>query len=258
MPIKQISILFILIFSILTLNAYSYEDSKIRGEIAFGSFLFSPSGHHSLSGSNSGTNLGLESDMGMSDDNAFFGRAKLEPGAGMPGIYINASIFETKGSGKKAFTYGDLSFKDTSSYDSKITLEDYNLSFFYHIKSLTTATIGRVKLDIGGTIKWFEAKGTFSQSSVGTVSGSQSDYALAFYADLLIRPVERVELGIEWNGLSFTDASFSNITGRFSYQVMGPFFLSVGYTTKNFNMNKDGFNLDMDTKGAFLEGGYRF
>lgn len=249
------SALFLILFS----SPISAMDlSGLRGEIAFGAFLFEPSGNHSYTKTKTGTVLDLESDMNLEDDNAFYGRLKLEGLGDLPGVSLNASILESEGKGSKAFTYGDQAFVSSSAFDSKVTLQNYDLTVFYNLKGLSTATLGRIKVDLGAALRWFDAEGRISQSSSSSVIVNETDYSLALYADLLVRPLEGLELAVEWKGFSFSEAEFSNLTGRISYQVLGPMFVSGGYMMENMTIDQNGFKLDIDTKGAFIEAGYRF
>ena len=260
--LKIKKILFVLSFlavAFLSGPVFCEERSALRGEVAFGAYLFEPSGSHSYSENSSGTSLDIDSGMNLDSDNAFYGRAKFEGLGGFPGVSINAALINSEGDGtsSSSFSYGGETF-NTGSYDSEMTLQNYDLSVFYSIKGITTATLGKVKIDVGGTFRWFDAECELSQASGPSVSVNETDYAVCLYADLLVRPFRGFEIALEWKGLSFSDTEFSNITGRATYQVFGPFFVGGGYSIEHMDIDQNGFKLDLDTEGAFLEAGYRF
>ncbi|MGM0418771.1 MAG: TIGR04219 family outer membrane beta-barrel protein [Thermodesulfobacteriota bacterium] len=240
-----------------TVNAA--ENSGFRGEAALGTFLYDSSGSHSFQNGQDATSVDIENGMNISDETSFQGRIKLEGAGGIPGVYLHASYLESEGENRmNEVQYGDMEFTDTEDTSTELNFTNYDLTFFYSLKGVSAATLGRVKVDFGATLRYFEAQGSLSQVNEGSVTASFDDYAFAFYADILARPVENLELALEWKGFSFSDDEFSNITARVTYQFMDPFFAGGGYIIENNEIDREGFKLDMDNEGVFLEAGIRF
>jgi outer membrane protein len=248
-----------LVLSLCAVTVNAAENSGFRGEVALGTFLYDSSGSHSFqNGQDAATSIDIENGMNISDETSFQGRVKLEGAGGLPGVYLHASYIESEGENRMNAVYGDMEFSDDENTSTKLNFTNYDLTLFYSLKGVSTATLGRVKVDFGATLRYFEAQGSLSQINKGSVTASFDDYAFAFYADILARPVENLEFALEWKGLSFTDDEFSNITARVTYQFMDPFFAGGGYIIENNKIDRDGFKLDMDNEGVFIEAGIRF
>lgn len=234
--------------------------SSFKGELAIGNFMFDPSGSHSYSSaSKKGESLDIDNQMNISGDNAFYGRIKLEGLGSLPGVSFNGRFLQSDGTGNTTtkFQYGDKEF-NIGNYDAEITLNTYDIAAFYHLKGITTATLGKVKVDIGGAFRWFDAEVAMSQKSGPDMTVDETDYTASLYADLLVRPFKGLELGIEWRGLSFSDTKFSNITLRANYEVMESMFFGGGYVFEKMEVDQEGMKFELDTEGAFLEAGIRF
>jgi hypothetical protein len=252
----KVSVLFCLLL-FLSQGVYAknlFEQSK--GEVALGSFFSESSGNLSYGNTVAGTSLDLNSDLGYSDESTFYGRVKYFMTGRFPDFSLNGYFFNYEGSGAKTFNYGDQSFDDNA-FSSDLTIQAYDLSLFFPIRGVTIASLGHLRLDIGGTVRWINFENNVKESDL-SVKTEDNDFCVSLYTDLLYRPMTGLEFAVEAKVFSLTSTSFSNITGRVSYNFYDEMFASVGYITDSMEYDNNGLKIDIDNDGYFIEVGYRF
>ncbi|MGE4519577.1 MAG: hypothetical protein AB7E04_08735 [Desulfobacteraceae bacterium] len=228
------------------------------GEISLGGYLFDPSGTHSYTDGTSGTALDLENDLNISDDQSFFGKIKINNINHLPGVYVSGLYINSEGESISSFTYGGEQFDNSSNFSSAIELLNYDVTVFYSLKGFQRATLGKLNIELGLSARWIEATGDISQSANASVSVTEKDYAMGFFASFAGKPADNIELYAQWKGFCLTDVEFTSITGGARLDLVGPFFAGGGYMIEEVDINQNGFVLDMESEGVFLEAGMRF
>jgi len=232
--------------------------NSYMGEISLGGVVFDPSGTHSYSDGASGTALDLENDLNISDDQSFFGKIKINNTSHLPGVYVSGLYLNSEGENIKTFTYGSEDFADSSDFTSAIEILNYDVTVFYSLKGFERATLGKFNVELGLSARWIEATGEISQTGNASVSVTEKDYAMGFFASLAGKPSDNIELYVQWKGFCFTDVEFTNLTAGARLDLMGPFFAGGGYMIEEADIDQNGFVLDMESEGVFIEAGMRF
>lgn len=252
---KVLALLLVLLFLTQGVNAQNLFKNS-NGEVAIGGFFSEASGNASSGKTVAGTSLDLSSDLGYAEETAFYGRMKYYMSQRLPDFSINGYFYNYDGSGAKTFNYGDQSFDDNA-FSSDLTIQALDFSLFFPVKGVTIASFGHVRLDIGGTLRWMNIENSVKESDL-SVTNEENDFSLSLYTDLLYRPIPGLEFAVEAKVVSLTSTSFSNITGRVSYNFYDSMFASAGYMTDSIEYDNDGFKIDIDNDGYFIEIGYRF
>jgi hypothetical protein len=247
-----------LAFFSLSLSVNAQEFNSNFGEIAFGGFLFDPSGTHVYSDVLQGSSLDLENDLNISDDQSFFGRLKINNNGHIPGVYASALYISSEGENLNSFIYGGKQINNNSDFTSSIELLNYDLTVFYSLKGFERASLGRLSMELGLSGRWIEADTEVSQANNVSVSASEKDYAIGFFACFAGKPTDNIELYAQWKGLCFTDIEFTNLTAGAKLNLFGPFFAGGGYMIEKTDMDQNGFVLDIESEGVFIEAGMRF
>jgi hypothetical protein len=258
--VKKILLFFVAVFfcfnsGLICADEFDYENLS-RGEVAFGVFFADPSGSTSYSLATAGTNLGYDSTLGYSEENVFFGRMKYFHKHRFPDISLNAYLFKYDADSSGSFTFGDQNFDD-GTFNSELSAKAIDLSLYFPIKPISVAAFGKVKVNVGGALRWFDIEQKISESDL-SVTKDANEYAASLYFDILYRPFRGLELAFEAKALPLTSTSFTNLTARISYNIFESVFASAGYMSDSVEIDTEGYKADLDTEGPFLELGWRF
>ncbi len=237
----------------------------IGAEVAIGGWGQGPSG--SL-GYNAADTLDLEGDFNYDRETRVFGRVKVDMPLIIPNIYLVATpmAFEGKGSKDSSFTFGDETFSGSAQFDSKITLDHYDIALYYGIPFLKTATLGKLNVELGinARILDFSAEVT-GQNTLGTAATDSTSMTIPvpmIYIGAQVNPIKFVSLEVEGRGIAYNDNSYYDFTGRVKVKPLGvPLlkpFIAVGWRQETINIDVDDVKADLKFGGPFAEIGVEF
>jgi outer membrane protein len=231
-------------------------------ELAVGGWQQEPGGTISYTDLGlAGTDLDLERDLGYDDEKGITGRLKLDTPLALPNIYLVGAPMEFEGTGNRAFNFGGVQY--SGGFNSKLTLNQYDITLYYGIPLLSTASLGKLNIDAGLNVRIidFEAEITGQDSvTLATVTESESETLPVpmVYLAVQVSPIEKATFELEARGITYGDNKAFSLIGRVKVNVAGPVFAAGGYRYEDIEIDEDGVIADMDFGGPFIEAGVQF
>lgn len=258
----------LLIFSaiiILTVMIVPQESSALGLEIAGGYWQQNPSGHVAYNGDLSGTELDLEDDLDYGKENRLFGRIKAELPLFLPNIYVVATPmdFDEKSSISQNFNFGDINFDASFPFESELRLDHYDITLYYSLPFLRTATLGKLNAEIGLNARIIDFKVEVSGRNAATgLSASESEsFTLAVpmvYAGVQVNPVKYLSIEAEGRGIAYNSDHYYDFIGRVKVKPVGPLFFAGGYRFEQIKIDENDVEADLEFAGPFAEVGVQF
>lgn len=207
--------------------------------------------------------IDLEEEMNFDDENRLFGRIKLELPIFFPNVYLVGAPAEFEGIGSKsiALNYGDVTFNADAQLRSKITVNQYDVGFYYGLPLVKTGSAGMLNVDIGLNLRILDmASSVTGLSGASTMTERQSITLPVpmLYLGVQIMPTDNFTIEAEGRGISIGDDKMYSLLGRLRYQWAGPFFISCGYRYDKIDVDEDELVADVDFSGPFVEVGLSF
>lgn len=206
-----------------------------------------------------GESLDLEDDFNYDDETALMGRLKIDMPLVIPNLYLMATPleYEETGSYEAEFDFGDETFSGTQDFDSRLTLDTYDIGLFYSVPLLETVTLGRLDMEAGLNARIIDAEALVKQDGLYEKKSETIPIPM-LYVGLGLYPVDRFGLEAEARGISYSDYELVSLIGRLKVKVFGPLFVSGGYRYDTYDIEEDDLDLDVDFSGPFLETGLKF
>jgi len=249
----------VILFLILIVPAASYA---LGLEFAVGGWKQSPKGDLSYEAVTANDKLDLERDANYDDETRFTARLKIDMPLLIPNIYLMASPMEFDGTGVKTanFKFGDIpNFSANVPFYSKITLDHYDIGFYYGIPFIKTASAETVNVDVGLNVRIYDFEVEIRQDA--TSLEESEDFTLPLpmaYLALQIKPVDKLAIEAEARGISISGNQIYSLTGRVKFNVFGPVFAAAGYRYDKLKIDEDDVEVDIDFSGPFIEAGFKF
>ena len=248
----------IILFLMLTVPAASYA---VGLELAVGGWKQSPQGYLSYEAVTANDELDLERDANYDDETRFSGRLKIDMPLLIPNIYLMASPMEFDGTGSKTvpFKFGDDTFSANVPFYSKLTLDHYDIGFYYGIPAIETLSAETINIDVGINIRIYDFEAQIRQDT--TSLEESEDFTLPVpmvYLALQIKPVDILAIEAEARGISYSGNQLYSLIGRVKFNVFGPVFAAAGYRYDKFKIDEEDVEVDVDFSGPFIEAGFKF
>ncbi len=248
----------IILFLMLTVPAASYA---VGLELAVGGWKQSPKGYLSYEAVTANDELDLERDANYDDETRFSGRLKIDMPLLIPNIYLMASPMEFDGTGSKTvpFKFGDDTFSANVPFYSKLTLDHYDIGFYYGIPAIETLSAETINIDVGINIRIYDFEAQIRQDT--TSLEESEDFTLPVpmvYLALQIKPVDILAIEAEARGISYSGNQLYSLIGRVKFNVFGPVFAAAGYRYDKFKIDEEDVEVDVDFSGPFIEAGFKF
>ncbi len=248
----------IVLFLILIVPAASYASGL---ELAVGGWKQSPQGYLSYEQVTANDELDLERDCNYDDETRFIGRLKIDMPIFLPNIYLVVTPLEFDGTGSKTvgFWFGDDLFSATDSFYSKITLDHYDIGFYYGIPFIETLSAETVNIDLGLNIRIYDFAVEVRQDT--TSLEESEDFTLPVpmvYLALQIKPVDKLAIEAEARAISYSGNKLYSLVGRVKYNIFGPVFAAAGYRYDKLKIDEEDVEVDVDFSGPFIEAGFKF
>jgi outer membrane protein len=235
-------------------------------ELAVGGWRQDPNGHLNTIVSGQSLDFDLVDDLDYQPEYRIFGRLKLETPQYFPNLYVLAAPMEFEETGQKymEIRYNGNHFSADVDLDSKLTLNQYDLSFYYGLPAVRAATAKKLNLDVGLNLRWvdFSAEITgHSAAAPGMVIAKEE--SLSIIVPMLLvavqfMPSERFSFEVEARGLTIGGNSIYSLMGRVRYTLVGPAFIAGGYRYDALDIDEGKIRLVDDFSGPFAEFGLKF
>lgn len=248
----------IILFLILSVPSASFAFGL---EFAVGGWKQSPQGYIAYDPITDNDELDLETDCKYDDETRFTGRLKIDMPLFLPNIYLMATPMEFDGDGSKTvdFWFGDELFSATAPFYSKITLDHYDVGFYYGIPFIETLSAKTVNVDIGLNVRIYDFAVEISQEA--TSLEESEDFTLPvpmLYLAIQIKPVDKLAIEAEARAISYSENKLYSLVGRVKFNIFGPAFAAVGYRYDKLKIDEEDVEVDIDFSGPFIEAGFKF
>ncbi len=242
----------------------AYSDARAVGlEMAVGGWGQSISGTLSYSETQLADVIDLEKDIRFDDETKAMGRIKIDMPVFVPNIYLVAAPMEFEGTGSKSTTlnFGDVTFDASADLNSKITLNQYDVGFYYGLPFVKTGTLDKLNVDVGLNIRIADFEAKISGASGGTTVTETKSLTLPIpmlYVGVQFMPVSALALEAEGRGIAVGDNKLYSLIGRVRYNFAGPVFLAGGYRYDKLEIDEESVDAEIDFQGPFVELGLKF
>ncbi|MFP4000021.1 MAG: hypothetical protein ACLFUN_09265, partial [Desulfobacterales bacterium] len=150
-------------------------------------------------------------------------------------------------------------FEASADFESRLTLDHYDVGLFYNIPLLKSLTLNRLNLEAGVNARIINAEAVVEQKESNRYEKKSETLPIPMiYLGLGLNPVERLGLEAEVRGISYSDYEIFSMIGRVKVRAVGPVFVSGGYRHDIYDIEEDDFIIDVDFSGPFLETGVKF
>jgi outer membrane protein len=230
-------------------------------EFAVGGWKQSPKGDLSYEALSANDELDLERDLNYGDETRFTGRLKIDMPLLIPNIYLMASPMEFDGTGLKtiAFKFGNDTFNADIPFYSKITLDHYDVGFYYGIPFIKTASAGTINVDLGLNVRIYDFELQVKQDVTGLEESEDFTLPLPMaYLGLQIMPLDKLTIEAEARGISYSGNQLYSLIGRVKFNIFGPVFAAAGYRYDKLKIDEEDVEVDIDFSGPFIEAGFKF
>ena len=242
----------------------AYSDARAVGmEAAVGGWGQSIGGTLSYSESSIPDVIDLDNDIRFDDETKVVGRIKIDMPLFIPNIYLLAAPMEFEGTGSKSatFNFGDITFDADANLHSKITLNQYDVGFYYGLPFVKTATLDKLNVDVGLNIRIADFEAAITGESGGTAVTETKSLTLPIpmlYVGVQFMPVSALAFEAEGRGIAIGDNKLYSLIGRVRYNFAGPVFLAGGYRYDKLEIDEESVDAEIDFQGPFVELGLKF
>jgi outer membrane protein len=256
--IRRISLILTAIFVAAISNAYA-----AGVEVAVGGWSQAIGGKLSYSESLVPDDIDLDNDFDFNDENKVFGRLKIDMPLFLPNIYLVAAPMEFEGTGTKSGTlnFGDTTFDFSLPLSTKITLNQYDVGFYYGLPFVKTGTLGKLNVDLGLNVRIVDFKASLT-GTTGGVSATESESLTLpvpmLYVGVQFMPINSLAIEAEGRGIAAGGNRLYSFVGRIRYNFAGPVFVAGGYRLDKVEIDEQDVVADIEFKGPFLELGLKF
>lgn len=222
------------VFLFICMPSMAYTLPLFDIECAIGGRNISPDGSV---GFLIGDSYDFKEDLGFDNEWDVTGRLKVGMPLIIPNVYAVASPMEFK----------------SSRFNSKFTLNQYDLGLYYSIPFLNTLTLKSLNVEVGLDARFMDAEFDISKKS------AQEDFILPMlYLGCQFTPIDRFAVEGEFWGTSYGGNDVYTLVGRLKVKVLGPLFVAGGYRYDDFNIKEGNLKVDGNFSGMFAEVGVKF
>jgi len=225
---------FTLILTFMFFLVFPVTPHSIGLEFAAGGWNCNPSGDLSYEKNSSDDNLDLEKDLNYDDETDLTGRVKIDMPLLFPNIYLMATPMEYDETGQKnvTFNFGDETFQADVDFDSKLTLNTYDVGLYYGIPLLKAATLNKINIDLGINLRIIDLDAEIEQE------GSRESESMILpvpmgYVGVQFKPVKKLAIEAEARGIAYSGNHYYSIIGRIKYKIFGPSLAPAVIVMKN-------------------------
>lgn len=205
--------------------------------------------------------LSVADDLNYDSEDRFQGRLKIDLPLLLPNIAIMAAPAEFSATGQKDvdFTFGDETFAGSVPFHSKLTFNQYDVTLFYGLPFIKTATLSKLNVDLGINVRIVDLEASIRQESTGAEESYDVTAAVPqLYLAVQLMPVDWLAIEGEGRGIAIGDSRMYSLIGRLRFNVWGPAFIAGGYRLDRIDVDEDDLDADFAIGGPFAEVGMSF
>lgn len=234
-------------------------------ELAVGAWQQSLGGELGYEIDNNDDIIDLDQDLEFDDELRVTGRANIDLPLFFPNIYLMAAPMEFDGTGSKSatFKFGDIDFAADADLDITVTMNQYDVAFYWGIPLLKKATNDIFNIDLGLNVRIVDLEATITgeedlTSTIVDESVSATVPLPMLFVAFQIEPVDSICIALEGRGISIGDNKLYSLIGRFRYKFAGPVFAAAGYRFDTLEIDEEDVVAEVDFRGPFVELGLIF
>ena len=245
---------FTLILTFMFFLVFPVTSHSIGLEFTAGGWNCNPSGYMSYEKISSDDNLDLEKDLNYDDETDLTGRVKIDMPLLFPNIYLMATPMEYDETGQKnvTFNFGDEEFDANVDFDSKLTLNTYDVGLYYGIPLLSTATLNKINIDLGINLRIIDLDAEIEQGSTKESESLILPVPMG-YVGVQFKPVKKLAIEAEARGIAYSGNHYYSIIGRVKYKIFGPLFGAGGYRYEKLKIDEEDVKAEVKFQGPFIE-----
>ena len=250
---------FTLILTFMFFLVFPVTSHSIGLEFAVGGWNCNPSGDMSYEQISPDDNLDLEKDLNYDDETDLTGRVKIDMPLLFPNIYLMATPMEYDETGQKDvdFNFGDEDFQANVDFDSKLTLNTYDVGLYYGIPLLGTATLNKINIDLGINLRIIDLEAEIEQEDLKESKSLTLPVPMG-YVGVQFKPVKKLAIEAEARGIAYSGNHYYSIIGRVKYKIFGPLFGAGGYRYEKLKIDEEDVEAEVKFQGPFIEVGMNF
>ncbi|MDP2646152.1 MAG: TIGR04219 family outer membrane beta-barrel protein [Desulfobacterales bacterium] len=248
-------IIFVICFTVVLATAPVAR--AIGFELALGMWNQAPTGDVSYKSTSSIDVLDLDKELKYDSQWRVNGRLKLDMPLLIPNVYLMATplSFEESTTRGTAFKFGNQTFSANTTFDSKVTLNHYDVALYYGIPFLSLATAYMLNVDVGLNLRYLDIKAEIHQGSLSESKSFTKPIPMVFLG-AQFTPFKRFALETELRGITYSGNSYFSFIGRLRYNIFAGLFATGGYRLDMIDVNDSGVDLETSLGGAFFEVGF--
>lgn len=247
-------ILILLVVAFAAMPGKSHALAGLVGvEAAVGAWGVEPSGDFDFDGIESATDM--EDVYGFDRETTPSARVRVELPLLIPNVYLMATPLTFEGTAEADFELADKQF--AAGADTELRLDQYDVALFYGVPFIGAATMGMVNVDLGLNVRILDMEAEAKGGGI-VEKGDLTVPVPLLFAAARFNLIGPFSADVELRGASFAFSQIISAIGRVKYHAAGPFFVAAGYRTERVEVDKDGFDVDVDFSGPFAEAGFSF
>lgn len=207
-----------------------------------------------------GDRFDLEHEAGLGREHNWGGRIKVDLPI-LPDILFQATPMAFSGTGSKGgtFSFGGRTYTADTAFNSRLTLDHYDLGLIFGVPLLETATLKTLNIDFGIVVRRQEVRAELAQPSTGQFARVDETYYLPMgYLAAQVRLLKKLALEAELRGLAYSGNHYYDLVGRVRYDLPGPVFLAGGWRYQEIELDEDDILASLNFSGPFAEVGVGF
>ncbi len=248
------NLMFALVFVVL-FSSYAFS---LGIEGAVGVWNQDPSGYLSYKGES----ISVKDELRYDTENRFIGRLKIDMPLFLPNIYLMYTPIRYKADGQKNinFKFGDVTFRANVPFHSEVKLDHYDVTLYYGLPFVNTATLGKLNIDVGLNVRVVDFYAKIEQKSLGLYQKKEATIPIPMlYLGIQLKPVKFFHIEAECKGVAYQGSSYFDVIGRVKvYPFCNLFFVSVGYRLQDINIDYADIDSEVKFRGPFAEVGFTF
>jgi len=218
-----------------------------------------PGGDFSYKGLGGQDRIDLDSEAGYGRETKVGGRLKVDLPV-LPNIYVLATPMEFSGTGLKTvdFSFGGKNFTANAAFNSKLTIDHYDLGLYYGFPLLKTATLNTLNVDFGIDVRRLEVRANLTQEVTGELASvDETIYFPMGFLAVQVNLLKKLALEAEFRGIAYGGNHFYDLIGRVKYGI-GPVFLAGGWRYEDVELDEKDIRASVNVGGPFAELGLSF
>ncbi len=253
-----------MVWLVVLASGVMFSSAQAAGlEMAVGGWQQLPGGSLSYEALSKDDVIDLEENLGFDKESRVFGRVRIDLPLFFPNIYLVAAPMEFEGTGSKSVSvkFGDVTFDENAILDSKVTMNQYDIGFFYDLPFVHTATAGILNIDLGINIRIIDFEASIHGEAGGITDEAIESLTIPvpmLYIAFQVMPTKRFAFEAEGRGIAIGDNNLYSITSRLRWNLAGPAFVAAGYRFDKLDIDEDEVVVDTEFRGPFLELGLKF